>query len=376
MSRAKDTGKMFSEGGEGIEKDLIPKASNNQYSDPFKRKGIFREIWSNKIKRYIAIAITSTFVLTIVIVIIVSKDSKTTNISPNNDSNSKNNTNKRESDSTESYEIESDHTESDSTESDKTESDKTESDSTESDQTESDKTESDEIESDHTESDSTESDKTESDKTESDKIESDSTESDQTESEFIKPDCSEACDNPYDILVYSDEALKSKLKECGYEEVSQSFKFCLSAIKRHNILRACHNAPPLMFNCKIMKISQDYAKYLSENDLFEHSKNQYNGEKLGENLSKYGGDHSGISQGEIPTNMWYGKKFYYNFNYPSYQYNAEPFTQVVWKNSLEFGIGLFCRAKYYNECHIVANYYPTGNYGSEEDYALNVQNLQ
>ena len=36
--------------------------------------------------------ITSTFVLTIVIVIIVSKDSKTTNISPNNDSNSKNNT--------------------------------------------------------------------------------------------------------------------------------------------------------------------------------------------------------------------------------------------------------------------------------------------
>ena len=40
-------------------------------------------------------------------------------------------------------------------------------------------------------------------------------------------------------------------------------------------------------------------------------KNEYNGEKLGENLSKYGGDHSGISQGEIPTNMWYGKKFYY-----------------------------------------------------------------
>jgi hypothetical protein len=62
-------------------------------------------------------------------------------------------------------------------------------------------------------------------------------------------------------LVYSDEALKSKLKECGYEELSISFKFCFSAIKRHNILRACHNAPPLMFNCKILKISQDYAKF-------------------------------------------------------------------------------------------------------------------
>ena len=332
MSRVKYTEKMFSDGGEEIEKDLMLKASNNQNSDPFKKKGIFGEIWSNQKKRYIAFSITSAFVLTLFIVIIafaVSKDSKKKIIFPNNDSNSKNNSDKAESDSTESDKIESDKIESDSIDS------------------------------------------TESDKTESDKIESD-----QIESEFIKPDCSEVCDNPYEILVYSDEALKSKLKECGYDEVSTSFKFCFSAIKRHNILRACHNAPPLMFNCKILKISEDYAKYLSENDIFQHSKNKYNGEKLGENLAKYGGDHSGISQGELSTDMWYKDKFYYNFNYPSYQYNAEQFTQVVWKNSTEFGIGLFCRVKKSNECHIVANYYPPGNYGSDEDYALTVQNLQ
>jgi hypothetical protein len=41
---------MFSEGGEEIEKDLMLKASNNQNSDPFKKKGIFGEIWSNQKK--------------------------------------------------------------------------------------------------------------------------------------------------------------------------------------------------------------------------------------------------------------------------------------------------------------------------------------
>ena len=345
MSQVKDNENKFSVGNEGIEKDLIQKSSNNQYLDPFKKKGIFGEIWSNKTKRYIAITITSIFVITIIIVIIAvaaSNDSKT-DIFPNNDSNN----------------------------TDKTDSDKTDSDKTDSDKTDSDKTESDQTESDQTESDQKESDQTESDKTESDQKESDS-----TDTEFIKPDCSDACENPYDILVYSDEALKSKLKECGLDKDSELLKFYLSSIKSHNIFRACHNAPPLIFNCEIMKISQNYAKYLSDNDLFINSKNKYYGEKLGENLAKYGGVHSGMYQGESYTNMWYRTKSSYNFRYPSYHYNARQFTQVVWKNSTEFGIGIYCHPKTNNECHIVANYYPTGNNGTEEDYAFNVQNLQ
>ena len=101
MSRVKYTEKMFSDGGEEIEKDLMLKASNNQNSDPFKKKGIFGEIWSNQKKRYIAFSITSAFVLTLFIVIIafaVSKDSKKKIISPNNDSNSKNNSDQKGSD--------------------------------------------------------------------------------------------------------------------------------------------------------------------------------------------------------------------------------------------------------------------------------------
>ena len=72
------------------------------------------------------------------------------------------------------------------------------------------------------------------------------------------------CDRPYNIKVYSDKALSSKLKECGYKEGTELFEYCMSAIKRHNLYRACHNAQPLMFNCEILKISQDYSQYLLE----------------------------------------------------------------------------------------------------------------
>ena len=46
------------------------------------------------------------------------------------------------------------------------------------------------------------------------------------------------------------------VKECGLDKDSELLKFYLSSIKSHNIFRACHNAPPLIFNCEIMKISQ------------------------------------------------------------------------------------------------------------------------
>jgi uncharacterized protein YkwD len=144
----------------------------------------------------------------------------------------------------------------------------------------------------------------------------------------------------------------------------------MSAIKRHNLYRACHNAQPLMFNCEILKISQDYSQYLLDNNKFEHSGNTYHGAWMGENLA-YTGGYS--ITGETPTDMWYDEIKDYNFNNPSYQPGCGHFTQVVWKNSKEFGIGLACANR---ACYMTANYYPGGNYGYDQDYARNVQNLQ
>ena len=58
---------------------------------------------------------------------------------------------------------------------------------------------------------------------------------------------------------------------------------------------------------------------------------------------------------------------------PGFSSGSGHFTQVVWKNSKEFGIGLYCQN---NKCFMTGNYYPGGNFGFNNDYAKNVQNLQ
>jgi uncharacterized protein YkwD len=153
---------------------------------------------------------------------------------------------------------------------------------------------------------------------------------------YIKPDCSGVCSKPYNILVYNDNVLKAKLKECGYTEGSQLFNFALSAIKRHNVVRACHNANPLMFNCEILKIAQDYSQYLATQvGNLQHSGTEFHGEWMGENLAYVGG--YGINPtGETPTDMWYNEISKYNFNSPGFSSGTGHFTQVVWKNSKEF----------------------------------------
>ena len=173
-------------------------------------------------------------------------------------------------------------------------------------------------------------------------------------------------------MVYSDSALKAKLKECGYKEGDNLFSYALSAIKRHNILRACHNAQPLMFNCEIMEISQKYSEYLAkEVGTLVRSNTRFHGRWMGENLAYIGGSYNINPSGEYPTDMWYNEIKSYDFNHPGFSQKTGHFTQVVWKDSKEFGIGLYCQN---NKCFMTGNYFPGGNFNDE--YATQVQNLQ
>ena len=186
--------------------------------------------------------------------------------------------------------------------------------------------------------------------------------------EFETPNCNGVCSKPYDIQVYTEGILRHKLLECGYKEDSQLFSFALSAIRRHNVLRACHNAQPLMFNCEIMKIAQDYSEYLAnEVKGLKHSENRFHGEWMGENLAYNG---ASTVSGETPTNSWYREINSYDFNNPGFSMSTGHFTQLVWKASKEFGIGLSCSGG----CYMTGNYYPGGNYNNM--YSTQVQNLQ
>ena len=181
------------------------------------------------------------------------------------------------------------------------------------------------------------------------------------ELDFIEGECTK----PYKVNVYSDDELKEKLKECKYEENSELFNFALEAIKRHNILRACHNAQPLMFNCEIMKISQAYAETKPDG----HSGTEFNGQWMGENLFwSWGMDLTG----DIPVDDWYSEIKNYNFETGTSKGGViGHFTQLVWKNSRELGIGYYCENK---ACTVVGNYFPGGNFNN--DYKNQVQNFQ
>ena len=129
------------------------------------------------------------------------------------------------------------------------------------------------------------------------------------------------------------------------------------ALRMHNQLRAKHHSPPLRLNNEISKIAQKYAQYLADNDMMEHSSNQYKGEDLGENLFMCGGYKI---TGKNMTESWYSEIKDYNFRNPDEYGDTGHFTQVVWKESKELGIG-YAKSRsgnYYG----VANYYPAGNF--------------
>ena len=185
--------------------------------------------------------------------------------------------------------------------------------------------------------------------------------------EYETPDCSGACSNPYNIEVYTECALRKKLiNECKYKNGSALADFVIEAIKRHNVLRACHNAEPLMFNCEILKISQDYANKIPSG----HSQTTFHGNWMGENLYWSWGK---TLTGNNPVDSWYNEISNYDFE-EGKSSNGEVtghFTQVVWKSSRELGIGYYCEG---TSCCVVGNYYPGGNYNNR--YTTEVQAKQ
>lgn len=153
------------------------------------------------------------------------------------------------------------------------------------------------------------------------------------------------------------ETNKRKQNLSGYTQ------FDIEALETHNRYRKKHHVPPLILNKDLCKIAQSYAERLLATNSFNHSKNKYKGNELGENLYMCSGK---VATGEMATTDWYNEIKMHNFR-KDFQSGTGHFTQVVWKGTEEVGFGVANKGSTY---FVVANYYPAGNFLGE--FANNV----
>ncbi|KAL3285339.1 hypothetical protein HHI36_019447 [Cryptolaemus montrouzieri] len=130
-------------------------------------------------------------------------------------------------------------------------------------------------------------------------------------------------------------------------------KECLQA---HNEYRKKHGVPALKLNKEICHDSQKWADHLIKLGNLAHSNN----DKYGENIfCMQSSNPSFTITGNEPVNSWYKEIDVHTFGVEPKSLNSGHFTQVVWRDSKELGVGY---AKSGGKIIVVANYYPPGNY--------------
>ncbi|KAL9983713.1 hypothetical protein ACROYT_G005931 [Oculina patagonica] len=138
---------------------------------------------------------------------------------------------------------------------------------------------------------------------------------------------------------------------------SSKSAFSKQALDAHNKYRAKHRVSPLKWSDEIARDAQAWADKLARARSLQHASKSERKE-TGENIAMFSGKFE--SAGEEATNMWYAEVKDYRFDKPGFQGNTGHFTQVVWKESKELGMG---RAQTADGrlSFVVARYKPAGN---------------
>ncbi|KZC10632.1 Golgi-associated plant pathogenesis-related protein 1 [Dufourea novaeangliae] len=134
-------------------------------------------------------------------------------------------------------------------------------------------------------------------------------------------------------------------------------EFINVCLEMHNYYRSRHGVPPLRLSKQLCKTSQDWANILATRGRLEHRANIDYGENL---YCMWSSNPKTVVNGDEPVNEWYAEE-------AQHQYGKEPttlktghFTQVVWKDSTELGVGMARNRN--GEVYVVCNYNPAGNF--------------
>ncbi|XP_072289006.1 GLI pathogenesis-related 2 [Eucyclogobius newberryi] len=153
----------------------------------------------------------------------------------------------------------------------------------------------------------------------------------------------------------------------GYFEknvLSKDASFKREFLNAHNTYRSQHSAPPLGLSSELCAEAQRWAEHLLQRNIMKHSETSD-----GENIYCFRSSAAIKLAGREAVDAWYSEIKYYSWNSPGYSSKTGHFTQVVWKDSTELGVGVASSGK---RVYVVGQYRPAGNVNSPMYFQQNV----
>ncbi|CAL4073851.1 unnamed protein product, partial [Meganyctiphanes norvegica] len=128
-------------------------------------------------------------------------------------------------------------------------------------------------------------------------------------------------------------------------------------IKSHNEYRKKHRVRPLKKNKELNRFAKEWAIICARRDTMEHRPNNQYGENIYRSWSSTPGHKI---KGNVPVESWYEEISDFIFGEEPTDTRAGHFTQLVWEDSREVGVGVARSQSGW--LYVVANYKPAGNY--------------
>lgn len=150
--------------------------------------------------------------------------------------------------------------------------------------------------------------------------------------------------------IASDLVSKFKTSSISGDKFEEDF------LAAHNLYRRNHGVPPLELSKKLCKYAEEWAKVLVKKGRMEHRDQQDYGENI---FYAWSSDPNFSVSGKDPVDKWYDEIKDHRFGREPSNLGSGHFTQVVWEDSKEVGVGM-ARSKD-GHIYVVANYNPPGN---------------
>ncbi|KAJ8672875.1 hypothetical protein QAD02_004136 [Eretmocerus hayati] len=155
----------------------------------------------------------------------------------------------------------------------------------------------------------------------------------------------------------SSQTSKTELRKPSVRRSGPSKEFISACLDTHNFYRSRHGVPPLRLSKQLCKASQEWANVLATRGRLEHRANVDYGENL---YCMWSSNPKTLVNGEEPVHEWYAEESQHVYSKEPTTLKTGHFTQVVWRDSSELGVGMARNRN--GEVYVVANYNPPGNF--------------